>query len=241
MPTYYVLTSILLAFLACHCAEGVFVVQNNGDASNTSSEASEGIRDIISWKNDAAGPGKDWAIDMPKKLDQRRDQNKIVDFPPIIDAKQNRDVQKNIDFLINKDRPILADTSLVNIALNKAITVSSVETNYLVGANAVDGLMNTRWSSGYTDNEWIIVDLGQSYNISRLKLFWEAAFGRAYTIQISENGTSWTEAYSTMASDGGLDEITFVATTSAARYVKMQGITRGTGFGYSLWEIEIYQ
>ncbi len=71
-----------------------------------------------------------------------------------------------------------------------------------------------------------------------MKLTWEAAYGKAYRIETSTNGTTWTPAYTTTTSDGGTDDLTFTATT--ARYVRMYGTQRATGYGYSLWEMEVY-
>ena len=44
--------------------------------------------------------------------------------------------------------------------------------------------------------------------------------------------------YSTTAGNGGVDNVTFTPTT--ARYVRMQGVTRATSYGYSLYELEVY-
>jgi hypothetical protein len=40
------------------------------------------------------------------------------------------------------------------------------------------------------------------------------------------------------AGNGGVDNVTFAPVS--ARYVRMAGVARGTGYGYSLWEIEAY-
>ena len=119
---------------------------------------------------------------------------------------------------------------------NKPVVASSQEGGF-TAASAVDGIANTRWGSSFTDAQWLYVDLGSSANISRVVLNWEAAFGRAYQIQVSDNATSWTTIFSTTTGDGGLDDITANGT---GRYVRMNGITRGTGYGYSLWEFEVY-
>ncbi|MFC5529094.1 glycosyl hydrolase family 95 catalytic domain-containing protein [Cohnella yongneupensis] len=123
-----------------------------------------------------------------------------------------------------------------NAALNKPASVSSVSDN-TVGASAFDGNANTRWSSGYTNNEWISVDLGSTYNLTGAKLSWEAAYGKSYKIQVSSNGTSWTDVYSTTTGDGGTDQLNF---TASGRYVRMQGVQRATAYGFSLWEFEVY-
>ena len=132
----------------------------------------------------------------------------------------------------------LANAPLSNLALNKPVTVSSFEMTGLEGTLAVDGNIGTRWASGRTDNEWIYVDLGATYNVNKVILSWEAAYGKSYKIQVSTNATTWTDVYSTTTGDGGDDTITF--TTTSARYVRMLGLLRGTQYGYSLWEYEVY-
>lgn len=131
-----------------------------------------------------------------------------------------------------------ANTTGTNKALNKPATASSVETSGLEAAKAVDGSTTTRWSSQWSDPQWIYVDLGSSQSINRVKLNWETAYGKAYNIQVSNDAANWTNVYSTSNSDGGIDDITFTATS--ARYVRVYGTQRATQWGYSLFEFEVY-
>ena len=79
-----------------------------------------------------------------------------------------------------------------NIAQGKPTTASSDENATFPAANATDGNTGTRWSSAFSDPQWLQVDLGQTYNINHVTLNWEAAYGRAYQIQTSTDGTTWT-------------------------------------------------
>lgn len=130
-------------------------------------------------------------------------------------------------------------TVKTNIALGKTITASSNETNYLTPPKANDGDIATRWSSTYHDSEWITVDLGGVYTIDGVELLWEFAYGKDYKIQGSTNGTHWTDVKVVNHSDGGLDTLSFNAVDS--RYVRMQGIQRGTQYGYSIYEFRIFE
>jgi hypothetical protein len=123
------------------------------------------------------------------------------------------------------------------ISQGKPATASSAEASNLAAQYAVDGDTNTRWSSAFSDPQWLQVDLGSVQSISRVKLNWEAAYGSAYTIQTSSNGSTWTNAYTENAGDGGVDDL---AVTANARYVRMNGTSRGTSWGYSLWEFQVY-
>ncbi|MGE7616484.1 DUF4855 domain-containing protein [Paenibacillus sp. NPDC101420] len=127
----------------------------------------------------------------------------------------------------------------VNLASGKSAVASSNQSSSLSAAKAVDNLPGTRWSSQqYSSTEWIYVDLGQANNIKRVKLNWEYAYGKSYKIQVSNDAVNWTDVYSTTTGNGGVDDIGFVPTT--ARYVRMHATERGTSYGYSIYEFQVY-
>ncbi|MEU0481827.1 discoidin domain-containing protein [Streptosporangium sp. NPDC006013] len=130
--------------------------------------------------------------------------------------------------------PAFADTLL---SQGKTATASSTENGGTPPAAAVDGDTSTRWSSAVGDSQWLQVDLGASSSISRVVLNWEAAYGSGYKIQVSENGTTWTDLKTVTGGDGGIDSWDV---TGSGRYVRMQGVTRATGYGYSLWEFQVF-
>jgi len=131
-----------------------------------------------------------------------------------------------------------------NVALNKPAVSSSEENNnpnlqpkdYLT-RNATDGDRSTRWSSLASDPQWIYVDLGQPIQIGKVVLRWETAFGRAYDLQVSDDAVRWTTVYRQLHGSGGTEEIPLYA---SGRYVRLYGMGRGTGYGYSLYELEVY-
>ncbi len=123
-----------------------------------------------------------------------------------------------------------------NIAQGKPVTCSSIQSTAYPCAAAVDGSLTTRWSSAASDPQWIRVDLGQSYNITNVTLNWEAAYARAFQIQTSNDGTTWTSIYSTTTGTGGVQTLNI---TGTGRYVRMNGTARATAYGYSLWEFSI--
>ncbi|MFF0273454.1 discoidin domain-containing protein [Streptomyces sp. NPDC004330] len=124
------------------------------------------------------------------------------------------------------------------LSQGKTATASSTEGGAFTASAAVDGnLTGTRWASAWQDSQWIQVDLGSSATLSRAVLTWEAAYGRSYDIQASENGTDWRTVTSVTAGDGGTDEVTLSGT---GRYIRMNGHTRATGYGFSLWEFQVY-
>ncbi len=146
-----------------------------------------------------------------------------------------------------------------NVALNKPSSASSVFIDAKDGNKeyssslAFDGNTGSiggkqsRWVSyrrkehpdENVDDQWISVDLEDSYKISRIVLNWEGSGGKEYKVQISDNGEEWTDVSHVTDGKGGIVELSFDEET-IARYVKMQGIEPGGQYGYSLWEFEVY-
>lgn len=125
-----------------------------------------------------------------------------------------------------------------NIALNVPAVASSTQTASYPASQAVDGNTTTRWSSNYSDNQWIYVDLGQVTTFSRVKLKWETAYASGYKIQVSNDATNWSDIYTTSTGNGAFDDLTGLAGTG--RYVRVLCVTRATGFGISLFDFEVY-
>lgn len=130
--------------------------------------------------------------------------------------------------------------SHVNLALNQPVTASSFQANspYCPASYAVDGNLSTRWATAWSDPQWIYVDLGATYNINEVWLDWENAYAKSFQIQVSANTNSWTTIYSTTTGLGGIQDLTGLSGTG--RYVRMYGTVRGTTYGYSLWEFQVY-
>jgi hypothetical protein len=132
------------------------------------------------------------------------------------------------------DRAQAAPTLL---SQGKPVTASSQESAGTPATAAVDGDNGTRWSSAFSDPQWIRVDLGAPAALSQVELRWETAYATAYRIETSQNGSDWSTAYSTTTGAGGTETVNVSGT---ARYVRMLGTTRATGYGYSLWEFKVF-
>ncbi|OUC96210.1 discoidin domain-containing protein [Streptosporangium minutum] len=133
-----------------------------------------------------------------------------------------------------------AEAAETLLSQGKPAASSSKEGSSYSSGKAVDGnLTSTRWASlEGSDPQWIRVDLGAVSPISRVKLFWEEAYGEAYKIQVSDDAATWTTVYSTSSGDGGEDDLTGLS--GSGRYVRMYGTARGTEYGYSLYEFQVF-
>ena len=132
--------------------------------------------------------------------------------------------QADDDVLLSARRPVLA---------------SSVYSGSYPAAKAVDGDTGSRWASVTgPGTQWLRVDLGSAQGVSRVKLFWETAYAKAYQLQLSADGTSWTNFYTTKVGNGDTDDLKGL--TGRGRYLRVLATQRGTRNGYSLREVRVY-
>ncbi|PRB09410.1 hemagglutinin protein [Microbacterium sp. MYb72] len=136
-------------------------------------------------------------------------------------------------------QPAASVTAATLISQGRPATASSVEASAFPASAAVDGSGTTRWASVEgVDPQWIQIDLGAGASVSRVLLNWEAAYASKYRVQISADGSSWTTLKDETAGNGGTDDITGL--NGAGRYLRIHGTARGTSYGYSLYEVQVY-
>lgn len=108
------------------------------------------------------------------------------------------------------------------------------------GAKAVmDGSPNTRWASIERDPQYVGIYFGEEKVFNTVRLLWEAAYGKVYEIQTSSDAAHWKVIHRENNGDGNVDEI-FVG-DQRAKFLRVYGLERGTQWGYSLWEVEVFQ
>ncbi|MET9633281.1 discoidin domain-containing protein [Lentzea sp. NPDC006480] len=135
---------------------------------------------------------------------------------------------------------VAADCGTTNVALNRPATASSAENGGTPASAAVDGNAGTRWSSQFSDPQWLQVDLGSAQQVCRVSLNWETAHAKAFQIQVTDNpadSSSWRALYSTTTSTGGTQTLDV---SGSGRYLRVLGAQRGTAWGYSLWELGVF-
>lgn len=108
---------------------------------------------------------------------------------------------------------------------------------------AVDGDMSTRWETVHqSDDEWLKVELAVPTTIYHMRIYWEAASAKEYKVYFSQTGESddWTEVYSGSYSQGARTDHIAPSQIMSAKYILIQGISRTTNYGYSIYELEVY-
>ena len=114
-------------------------------------------------------------------------------------------------------------------------SASASERNDVGPANAVDGQMNTRWSSGFSDDQWLVLDYGTGATVNRVKIDWENAYGKDYDLQTSDDLLAWTTIKSVTDGGGGSEDWTGL--NGSGRYLRVKGVRRSSPYGYSIFEI----
>ena len=150
-------------------------------------------------------------------------------------VRLSRDYMEPIPYL-GEQKPA---RNVNDLALNRPVTASSVEGRDDVKPEfTTDGDDSTRWSSQFSDPQWIAVDLGKPVTIDHVRLNWEDAYAAAYAIQVSLDGKTWHDVYTTQDGQGGIETVKFASVLT--RWVRMLGTKRATQFGYSLFSFEVY-
>jgi beta-glucosidase len=129
------------------------------------------------------------------------------------------------------------DDAAPSLTIGKTVTASSAQDGF-TPFKAIDGRRDSRWSSDFSDPQWLEVDLGEPTLFDHASILWEEAFAKAYQLQVSDDGKSWTTVYTNNSGNGGREKFSFPPVT--ARWVRILGTKRATGFGYSIFDFGLY-
>jgi len=144
-----------------------------------------------------------------------------------------------------RSNTVRTTVGLVDLARGKNVVASSGESP----ENALDGDYFTVWSTAKSDNEWIYVDLGDTYRIDQVNLQWgwkihPADFAIDIAVRDPEKSDSWNEVYSTKdrpyVTWEATDRVRFKETP--ARYVRLRAKRRAGNqnwAGYQLTAMEV--
>jgi hypothetical protein len=124
--------------------------------------------------------------------------------------------------LISRGRPAIASSTLTVTRSPQA---------------AVDGNPKTRWASSAGGIQWLAVDFDASAMFQRVVLQWDTAYARAYTLQVSDDGSHWTVIYTQSNGQGNTETMDIAGKGRYIRLATTKGIAKT---GYSLWEFQIY-
>lgn len=132
-----------------------------------------------------------------------------------------------------------------NLALNKTSIATSGTASF-----GNDGNTGSRWESAHgVDLQKWQVDLGSEQDMNTFKIIWEGAYAKEFTIKVGNtiDDEGWLSDGTVAITVSNQSLTAFPATevyradnTVQGRYVLFEGKQRGTPYGYSFWEFEVY-
>jgi CxxC motif-containing protein (DUF1111 family) len=132
--------------------------------------------------------------------------------------------------------PTGVDMSKPGVAVVPTKATASSANGGNTADKAIDGnaTQDSRWESSRSDTNWLQFDFGAKTQIGYLKLVWEAAYAKEYAILVSDDGDTWYQLRYIADGKGGTEE--FFNLNANVRYVRINGVKRATGYGYSIIE-----
>ena len=133
-------------------------------------------------------------------------------------------------------------TEILDVNFALASNGSSAEATSGQAADAIDNNPGTRWESAHSDPQTWILDLGQERIFNTLEILWEGAYAKTFTVSTSSDKAAWTPVWNVTGQELAGFPYTQTQTIdkTTARYVKFEGIERGTIYGYSFYEFRVY-
>lgn len=134
-----------------------------------------------------------------------------------------------------------------NVALNKTATANQYTRINEAPGKAVDGGTSTKWCSNVSGDKWLMVDLGQTYSISRWVVKHANAGGestawntRDFKLQKSADGVTWTDADIVTGNTASITDRNVVP--FASRYVRLYITvpTQDGNIAARIYEFEIW-
>lgn len=157
-----------------------------------------------------------------------------------VDPQQNRTVIRLPEGSWNELVISAGGDGPVNLAAGKTASASA-ESQKNVAANILDGEIDTLWIPGKGESHYVQVDLGESMSIDTVVLKWGSVYPASYKVQVSQDGSSWTDVYTEETCYGGNDTVKLDKTN--ARYVRMQSMSlseENVHAAIQLAEMEVY-
>lgn len=131
--------------------------------------------------------------------------------------------------------------TLVKSTVKMTATASSSNGNENTPEKAVDGDMETRWESGHNiDSVQLDLSLEEPTIVYQLQVHWEAASAKEYRVLFSDDGKEWTEAAHVNSNQGKRTDFVTPSIIKKINFIRIDCISRNTNYGYSIYEVEIY-
>ncbi len=125
-----------------------------------------------------------------------------------------------------------------NVVLNETATASSG-----TASAGNDGDEGTRWESAFADDQWWMCEMAEQSQFNTVQILWETAYAKSFRLEVSNDGTTWSTIQT--ITDQTLTSFPYLQTLSVgeqnAKYLRFYGVARGTGYGFSFYELRAFE
>lgn len=142
---------------------------------------------------------------------------------------------------------VVKEVEAPEIDLCDATKTATAFSNPQTAALSCDGNLGTRWASRDSDGDSVVwqrnYETVQTFN--RVKFVWEGAYAIAYDIYAGNDCENMTKIAEVRDVDPKgqfpYTIITELSESVSAKHVRFQGVKKATGYGYSFWEMEVFE
>ncbi len=135
--------------------------------------------------------------------------------------------------------PLAAYAASEDIARGRQAYACHEESASLTPAGAVDGNSATRFAAGggCAHDTWLILDLGDRYDLSEVRINWEAAHPSEYVLEISSDGSTYQELKTVEAASAGWVK---TPVSGTGRFLRIREKARALSqYGFSIYDLEV--
>lgn len=113
---------------------------------------------------------------------------------------------------------------------------SSQQVPAMAVSHLIDNDPKTVTGGAFSPGHWFQVDLGQPAMLAGVRITWDVSNPEGYTLQTSQDGSQWQDAYTMRDALGGIETVYFAP--RKARYLRLASPERTSDWGVSLFEME---
>ncbi|MCF7751013.1 discoidin domain-containing protein [Bacillus subtilis subsp. subtilis] len=113
---------------------------------------------------------------------------------------------------------------------------SSQQVPAMAVSHLIDGDPKTVTGGAFSPGHWFQVDLGTPALLGGARLTWDVSNPEGYTLQTSQDGRQWQDAYTMRDALGGIETLFFAP--RQARYLRLASPARTSDWGVSIFELE---
>ena len=192
--------------------------------------------------------------EVPVETPAMEESTEVIEEQPVVEEEPGIEEEPVAEenATIFERVPVL-DGSKENLALAQGVHVtangSENEDVSRQPSNVVDNQADSRWASRFGDqNPWIQLDLGTAKTFNRIHVYWESGKANAYTIEVSDDQTSWRPVFTSNTHPVTVDDvIQFEETTARYIRIKVNGVSQKDPLNQvddytiiSIYEIQVF-